>query len=92
MRLSLNITNVANHRQRVRDADGVTPLQYQPGYRDPLGRDPHALGDPPMMRFVNILAPVATRLATLALTIGLIYAVADLMSAVWRSFDERVTP
>ena len=38
-----------------------------------------------MMRFVNILAPTATRLATLAITLGLIYAVADLLTALVRS-------
>jgi outer membrane receptor protein involved in Fe transport len=37
-RISLNVTNLANRRQRVRNASGGTPLQYQPGYRDPLGR------------------------------------------------------
>lgn len=37
------------------------------------------------MRFVNILAPTATRLATLAITLGLIYAVADLIAALVRS-------
>ena len=44
-----------------------------------------------MMRFVNILAPMATRLAALAVTIGFIFAVADLMASIWRSFDERVS-
>lgn len=38
MRLSLNLLNATNDRQRVRDSAGFTPLQYQPGYRDPLGR------------------------------------------------------
>ena len=38
MRLSLNVLNVTNDRQEVRDSDGNTPLRYQPGYRDPLGR------------------------------------------------------
>jgi len=38
LRLSLNVTNVANQRQRVRDSGGDTPLQYKPAYRDPLGR------------------------------------------------------
>ena len=37
-RLSLNVLNLTNDRQRVRDSFGNTPLQYQPGYRDPLGR------------------------------------------------------
>ncbi|HVL78504.1 MAG TPA: TonB-dependent receptor [Sphingomicrobium sp.] len=37
-RFSLNLLNVTNDRQRVRNSAGETPLQYQPGYRDPLGR------------------------------------------------------
>lgn len=38
VRLSLNAQNLTNDRQEVRDSAGNTPLQYQPGYRDPLGR------------------------------------------------------
>lgn len=38
LRLSLDVINVTNDRQRVRNPQGDTPLQYQPGYRDPLGR------------------------------------------------------
>jgi hypothetical protein len=38
LRLSLNVVNVTNDRQKVRDSFGNTPLQYQPAYRDPLGR------------------------------------------------------
>jgi hypothetical protein len=38
MRLSLNVLNATNDRQSVRDSLGATPLQYQPGYRDPIGR------------------------------------------------------
>jgi iron complex outermembrane recepter protein len=38
MRLSLNVLNMTNDRQEVLDSDGETPLRYQPGYRDPLGR------------------------------------------------------
>jgi hypothetical protein len=38
LRLSLNILNLTNDRQKVRDSLGDTPLQYQPAYRDPLGR------------------------------------------------------
>jgi iron complex outermembrane receptor protein len=30
--------NLTNARQRVRDSFGHNPLQYQPDYRDPLGR------------------------------------------------------
>lgn len=37
-RVSLDVLNVTNYRQRVRDSFGTTPLQYQPAYRDPLGR------------------------------------------------------
>ena len=37
-RISLNVLNLTNDRQRVRDSAGLTPLQYQRGYRDPLGR------------------------------------------------------
>ncbi|HWI86285.1 MAG TPA: TonB-dependent receptor, partial [Sphingomonas sp.] len=38
MRVSLRFNNVFNSRQRVRDANGDTPLRYQPAYLDPLGR------------------------------------------------------
>lgn len=38
LRLSVNVANLTNGRQRVRDSFGNTPLQYQPAYRDPLGR------------------------------------------------------
>ncbi|HVL29898.1 MAG TPA: hypothetical protein VM326_04180, partial [Sphingomicrobium sp.] len=38
MRVSLNVVNATNDRQEVRDSSGDTPLRYQPGYRDPLGR------------------------------------------------------
>jgi hypothetical protein len=37
-RISLDVINATNKRQTVRDSFGVTPLQYQPGYRDRLGR------------------------------------------------------
>ena len=37
-RLSLNIDNVFDTRQRVRDETGVTPLRYQPFFIDPTGR------------------------------------------------------
>lgn len=37
-RIRLVATNIADARQRVRLADGSTPLQFQPAYRDPLGR------------------------------------------------------
>ena len=38
LRLSLGVDNIFNSRQRVTDATGATPLAYQPGYLDPLGR------------------------------------------------------
>jgi hypothetical protein len=38
LRLSLDVINLLNDRQDVRDSAGSVPLQYQPGYRDPLGR------------------------------------------------------
>jgi outer membrane receptor protein involved in Fe transport len=38
MRVSLGLYNATNERQEVRDSNGNTPLQYQPGYRDPIGR------------------------------------------------------
>jgi iron complex outermembrane recepter protein len=37
-RLSFRINNLTNDVRTVRDASGVTPLRYQPGYIDPLGR------------------------------------------------------
>jgi hypothetical protein len=37
-RLSLDVVNATNHRQSVRDSFHDTPLQYQRGYRDPIGR------------------------------------------------------
>ena len=36
--LGIDITNLFNSRQDVRDARGETPLNYQPAYRDPLGQ------------------------------------------------------
>ncbi len=37
-RLSIGIDNIFNERRTVTDATGATPLRYQPGYLDPLGR------------------------------------------------------
>ena len=37
-RLSISVANLFNDRQEVRDSAGATPLRYQPGYRDPIGR------------------------------------------------------
>jgi hypothetical protein len=38
VRISLNVVNLLDERITVRDATGVTPLSYQPGYIDPVGR------------------------------------------------------
>ncbi|SEN43899.1 hypothetical protein SAMN05192583_2781 [Sphingomonas gellani] len=37
-RLTVSFDNLFNQRQQVRDARGVTPISFQPGYLDPLGR------------------------------------------------------
>src|SRR5581483_8096585 len=38
LRVSLCTTNLFNSHQRVRNAAGATPLSFEPGYVDPLGR------------------------------------------------------
>lgn len=38
MRVTLSVTNLLDSRQHVRDANGLTPLSYQPAYLDPMGR------------------------------------------------------
>ena len=38
VRLNFTILNVAGVRERVQDRFGLTPLSYQAGYRDPVGR------------------------------------------------------
>jgi len=38
MRVALGITNLFDTRQTVTDAQGATPISYQPGYLNPLGR------------------------------------------------------
>ncbi|MDH7637230.1 TonB-dependent receptor [Sphingomonas oryzagri] len=38
MRVTLALNNITNSRQHVRDANGDTPLSYQPAYLDPMGR------------------------------------------------------
>jgi hypothetical protein len=38
MRLSLNVENLFDARQRVRDEEGLTPLRYQPYLLNPTGR------------------------------------------------------
>lgn len=37
-RLSLDLGNLANRREQVRDGAGATPLAFQPIFRDPVGR------------------------------------------------------
>jgi hypothetical protein len=37
-RLTFSVTNLFNSRQSVNDGTGATPLRYQSGYLDPLGR------------------------------------------------------
>ena len=37
-RLTFNVTNLFNTRLKVRDDAGMTPVSYQPGYVDPIGR------------------------------------------------------
>lgn len=37
-RLALRVDNLFNDIQDVRDANGLVPLRYQPGYLDPVGR------------------------------------------------------
>ena len=37
-RITLGFDNLFNARQDVRNQTGITPLGYQPIYRDPLGR------------------------------------------------------
>ena len=36
--IRLDIQNVFNNRPKVRDADGMTPLSYQPDLLEPVGR------------------------------------------------------
>ncbi len=38
LRLILSVNNILDSRQHVHDANGDTPLGYQPAYLDPLGR------------------------------------------------------
>jgi outer membrane receptor protein involved in Fe transport len=37
-RITLSVSNIFDERVEVRDANGVTPLNFQPAYTDPLGR------------------------------------------------------
>jgi len=37
-RVTLSVTNLFDERLVVKDANGITPLSYQPAYLDPLGR------------------------------------------------------
>lgn len=38
VRVAVAFDNIFNQRQQVTDASGTTPISYQPGYLDPLGR------------------------------------------------------
>ncbi len=38
MRVSAEVNNIFNTRQKIQNNDGITPLTYQPKYLDPLGR------------------------------------------------------
>jgi iron complex outermembrane receptor protein len=38
VRISLNVENVLDYKQRIRDQSGMTPLRYQPYLMNPLGR------------------------------------------------------
>ncbi|MEO8723167.1 MAG: TonB-dependent receptor [Sphingobium sp.] len=38
LRISLNVDNVMDTRQQVHNANGLTPVNYQPDYLNPLGR------------------------------------------------------
>ncbi|MEG3174680.1 TonB-dependent receptor [Sphingomonas sp. RB3P16] len=38
MRVAVSVDNLFDSRQRVTDATGTTPIAYQPGYLNPLGR------------------------------------------------------
>ncbi len=38
LRIDLGVTNVLNAHQKVHDATGATPVGFEPGYVDPLGR------------------------------------------------------
>ncbi|MFA6114347.1 MAG: TonB-dependent receptor [Sphingomonas sp.] len=37
-RLTIGVTNIFDGKQRVTDANGITPVSYNPDYLDPLGR------------------------------------------------------
>ena len=37
-RITLSVDNLFDSRIQVRDETGLTPLSYQPGFVDPLGR------------------------------------------------------
>lgn len=38
IQLRLDVSNLTDHRQRIRDTSGVTPNRYQSDYLDPNGR------------------------------------------------------
>ena len=37
-RVTFSVSNLLDAHQRVRDANGATPVTYQPAYLDPVGR------------------------------------------------------
>ena len=37
-RLRLSVDNLFDAQRKITDANGIVPLNYQPGYIDPLGR------------------------------------------------------
>ena len=54
VRVTFGVTNLFNQRQTVRDANGDTPVRYQPAYLDPLGRTVR-------ISFRKLFAPVPPR-------------------------------
>jgi hypothetical protein len=34
----VDVVNATDQRQKVRNSAGMTPIEYQPAYRDPIGR------------------------------------------------------
>ena len=37
-RLRLSVDNIFDAQRKITDGNGIVPLNYQPGYIDPLGR------------------------------------------------------
>jgi len=38
LRFTVDVVNATDQRQKVRNSAGMTPIEYQPAYRDPIGR------------------------------------------------------